>query len=418
MEARPVAIAADLRRSGGSFVRPSPRPACCMDVGDATDQLPFPAADRDRRWVAPERPPAKDHAVSQSEDHLKAGQLGTADVTASTVANIGPGIDFYFAFGVIAVTAGVAAPLTILAAGVAVVLLAFTVAEFTKAEPSAGSFITYVETSLGPRAGVATALLVAVGYTVAIAGVFTMSGGMVALTLAHYTSWHPPWEPLYPRADRRRHLADRARRQALDQSGGRGRARAGGDHGRRLRHRARRPACPALGHTVLVGASHRWPDRPLGRLPAGPLHVHRLGERPGARRGVPQSEAHRPEGPLHLDRDRRRPLRLLRLCHRHRLPLRRLLDRSLVGPVPDRGRPVPRRSGRPGLDRRHRLGARHPGRRRRTPRPACSSTAAGSGSCPAWLGHVRPPARHAGQRAARAWRASGSGSSGSGGCPT
>jgi amino acid transporter len=117
-------------------------------------------------------------------------------VTASTVANIGPGIDFYFAFGVIAVTAGVAAPLTILAAGVAVVLLAFTVAEFTKAEPSAGSFITYVETSLGPGAGVATALLVAVGYTVAIAGVFTMSGGMVALTLAHYTSWHPPWEPM------------------------------------------------------------------------------------------------------------------------------------------------------------------------------------------------------------------------------
>jgi amino acid transporter len=131
-----------------------------------------------------------------SGDHLKAGQLGTVDVTASTVANIGPGIDFYFAFGVIAVTAGVAAPLTILAGGVAVVLLAFIVAEFTKAEPSAGSFITYVETSLGARAGVVTALLVAVGFTVAIAGVFTMSGGMVALTLAHYTSWHPPWEPL------------------------------------------------------------------------------------------------------------------------------------------------------------------------------------------------------------------------------
>ncbi len=132
----------------------------------------------------------------QSGGGSHSGQLGTADVTVSTVANIGPGIDFYFAFGVIAVTAGVAAPLTILAAGVAVVLLAFTVAEFTKAEPSAGSFITYVETGLGARAGVAIALLVAVGYTVAIAGVFTMSGGMVALTLAHYTSWHPPWEPL------------------------------------------------------------------------------------------------------------------------------------------------------------------------------------------------------------------------------
>jgi amino acid transporter len=133
--------------------------------------------------------------VSQSEDHLKAGQLGTADVTASTVANIGPGIDFYFGFGVVAVTAGVAAPLTILAATVAVGLLAFTVAEFTRAEPSAGSFITYVETALGARAGVATALLVTVGYTLAITAVFTMSGGLVAMTFSHYTSWHPPWGP-------------------------------------------------------------------------------------------------------------------------------------------------------------------------------------------------------------------------------
>jgi amino acid transporter len=63
-------------------------------------------------------------------------------------------------------------------------------------EPSAGSFITYVETSLGPRAGVLVAWLLAVGFTVAIAGVFTMSGGMISLTLAHYTSWHPSWLPL------------------------------------------------------------------------------------------------------------------------------------------------------------------------------------------------------------------------------
>ncbi len=135
-------------------------------------------------------------AVSRGQGHLESGRLGTVDVTASTVANIGPGIDFYFAFGVIAVTAGVAAPLTILAAGLAVILLAFTVAEFTRVEPSAGSFITYVETGLGARAGVATALLVMVGYIIAMAGVFTMSGGMVAMTLAHYTSVHPPWGPL------------------------------------------------------------------------------------------------------------------------------------------------------------------------------------------------------------------------------
>ena len=134
--------------------------------------------------------------MGQSGDRLRPGQLGTADVTASTVANIGPGIDFYFGFGVIAVTAGVAAPLTILAATVAVGLLAFTVAEFTRAEPSAGSFITYVDTALGARAGAATALLVTAGYTVAITAVFTMSGGLVAMTLARYTPWHPWWGPI------------------------------------------------------------------------------------------------------------------------------------------------------------------------------------------------------------------------------
>ena len=134
--------------------------------------------------------------MNQSGDRLKSAQLGTADVTASTVANIGPGIDFYFGFGVIAVTAGAAAPLTILAAAVAVGLLAFTVAEFTRAEPSAGSFITYVDTALGARAGAATALLVTVGYTVAITAVFTMAGGLVAMTLSQYTPWHPWWGPI------------------------------------------------------------------------------------------------------------------------------------------------------------------------------------------------------------------------------
>jgi amino acid transporter len=102
---------------------------------------------------------------------------------------------------VIAVTAGVAAPLTILAAGVAIVLLAFTVAEFTKAEPSAGSFITYVGTSLGARAGVVTALLVVVGYTVAIAGIFTMSGVSVTMRVAlrnERASWTEP-SSLLPR---------------------------------------------------------------------------------------------------------------------------------------------------------------------------------------------------------------------------
>ena len=69
------------------------------------------------------RPPSASGAPQPSRGQLKSGQLGTWDLTISTVANIGPGIDFYFAFGVIAVTAGVGAPLTIIAAGIAVAFL-------------------------------------------------------------------------------------------------------------------------------------------------------------------------------------------------------------------------------------------------------------------------------------------------------
>ena len=99
-------------------------------------------------------PGARDTVTTPApaNDGLESGQLGTADVTASTVANTGPGIDFYFGFGVIAVTASAAAPLTISAAAAAVLLRALGVAEFTRAEPSAGSFIEFVESGLGPFA--------------------------------------------------------------------------------------------------------------------------------------------------------------------------------------------------------------------------------------------------------------------------
>lgn len=53
------------------------------------------------------------------------------DIAAATMANIGPAMSFYFGFGFLATTAGVASPLTILAAGVAVALLGNTLAQFS-----------------------------------------------------------------------------------------------------------------------------------------------------------------------------------------------------------------------------------------------------------------------------------------------
>ena len=55
-------------------------------------------------------------AVAGQEQRLRRGALGILDISAATMANIGPAMSFYFGFGLLAVTAGVASPLTIVAA--------------------------------------------------------------------------------------------------------------------------------------------------------------------------------------------------------------------------------------------------------------------------------------------------------------
>lgn len=116
-----------------------------------------------------------------------------ADIAAATMANVGPAMSFFFGFAFLATTAGVASPLTILAAGISVALLGNTLAEFSRAHPSAGSFITFVGKTFGPVSAVTTALLAALGYIIAMAGVISISGGFVQITLYHYTGVDLPW---------------------------------------------------------------------------------------------------------------------------------------------------------------------------------------------------------------------------------
>jgi amino acid transporter len=78
------------------------------------------------------------------EHRLSRGVLGLYDIAASTMANVGPAMSFYFAVAFIAYTAGIASPLTIIAAGVAIAFLGNTLSEFTKVLPSTGSLFTFV----------------------------------------------------------------------------------------------------------------------------------------------------------------------------------------------------------------------------------------------------------------------------------
>jgi amino acid transporter len=132
-------------------------------------------------------------AGTHEPQRLRAGALGMVDIAAATMANIGPAMSFYFGFGLIAVTAGVAAPLTVIAAGIAVAFLGNTLSQFSRAQPSAGGFITFVGKSFGPTSAVTTALLCGLGYIIAMASVIAMSGGFLAITLERYVGWSLPW---------------------------------------------------------------------------------------------------------------------------------------------------------------------------------------------------------------------------------
>jgi amino acid transporter len=109
------------------------------------------------------------------------------------MANIGPAYSFYFSFGFLVVTAGVASPLTIIVAGIAIALLGNTLSQFSRVHPSTGGFISYVGKTFGGRSAVITALLCGAGYMIAISSVLAACGGILSIILQYYFNWNVPW---------------------------------------------------------------------------------------------------------------------------------------------------------------------------------------------------------------------------------
>jgi amino acid transporter len=137
--------------------------------------------------------PFSETKAPESPERLHRGALRLIDISASTMANIGPAYSFYFSAGLIVTTAGRAAPLTIIAAIVAVALLGNTLSQFSRAHPSTGGFITFVGKTFGGTSAVTTALLAGIGYIIAIASVLVISGGFLSMILAYYFGWSVPW---------------------------------------------------------------------------------------------------------------------------------------------------------------------------------------------------------------------------------
>jgi amino acid transporter len=137
--------------------------------------------------------PFSETKAPESPDRLHRGALSLVDISASTMANIGPAYSFFFGIGFLVFTAGIAAPLTIIVAGIAIALLGNTLSQFSRVQPSTGGFISFVGKTFGGTSAVGTALLCGAGYIIAISSVLAICGGFLSITLNHYFGWNIPW---------------------------------------------------------------------------------------------------------------------------------------------------------------------------------------------------------------------------------
>jgi amino acid transporter len=127
---------------------------------------------------------------------LRQGTLNLIDIATATMANIAPAMSFYFSFGLIAAATGIASPLTIIMAGIAIAFLGNTLAEFSRSIPSTGSFITFIGKTFGPVMAVTTTIVVSLGYIIAMSSVIDISGGWTQIIIQHYFHVNVPWQPL------------------------------------------------------------------------------------------------------------------------------------------------------------------------------------------------------------------------------
>jgi amino acid transporter len=124
---------------------------------------------------------------------LQRGALSLSHIVATTLASIAPAMSFFFGFSVIVRGAGLAAPLTILAAMLAILFLTNTIAQFSRFTPSTGSFVTFTGKAFGPSIGAAVSVFLIFGYVVASSTVVSIAGAWISETLKTFLGLSFNW---------------------------------------------------------------------------------------------------------------------------------------------------------------------------------------------------------------------------------
>jgi len=127
------------------------------------------------------------------ETRLRRNALSLSQTVASTLASIAPAMSFFFGFAVIVQGAGIAAPLTILTAMVAILFLTNTIAQFSRFTPSTGSFVTFTGKAFGLTVGAAVSVFITFGYIVAASTVVSVAGVWISETLKVFLGLSINW---------------------------------------------------------------------------------------------------------------------------------------------------------------------------------------------------------------------------------
>ena len=131
--------------------------------------------------------------LQTGEARLQRNALTLSHIVATTLASIAPAMSFYFGFSVIVRGAGLAAPLTILAAMLVILFLTNTIAQFSRFTPSTGSFVTFTGKAFGPSIGAAVSVFLTFGYVVASSTVVSIAGVWISETLKTFLGLSLNW---------------------------------------------------------------------------------------------------------------------------------------------------------------------------------------------------------------------------------
>ncbi len=122
--------------------------------------------------------------------------LSIFEIAGSTIAQIAPAFSFYFGFAVIASTAGIGSPFTVLIAAIAIAIVGVGLANFARVHPSSGSLVTFLGVTFGGVVGTVSAIVFIVAYILLLAAVSLVVGGWVTLSLQIFYNVTVPWIPL------------------------------------------------------------------------------------------------------------------------------------------------------------------------------------------------------------------------------